>query len=575
MGESALQQKKICQNNEEGVREDNKIKVLLINGNKLQSEYIATLFDEKLFQLDHFQDGLEAYEFLKQNDDLSLVVIISYQLKNLNGLDVMQKLNAFGKKYAFIFLTADKTVERAIEAMKAGSLDFIPKTGNVEIDLIPMVNKVYYMQQECLEQNRIKQELDEKNEELVKLSIVARETDNAVAIYNADLELEWINEAFYKLYGFEKEHIQQNKDSIDVSILGNISMKQNIDSHIKKLIDNCIIKKQPVNYTIRNTTKSGEKIWVQTTLNPVLDEQGNIFKLVTVDSNITELKKAEERIRKQKKSITDSINYAKRIQTSILPDEETIRQYFPESFIMYMPKDVVSGDFPWFFRRNDTFYVAAVDCTGHGVPGALLSFVGVFNLINIVDHDQMITSGEILDMLHNHVKKTLRQDREGTKANTTRDGMDIALCKIDTKKQIVEFSGAHRPLYMLHEGNIIEFEGDGRAIGGNPLREMMLARKFNKKQKKGEKIKSVDEKFSAHEIKYNKGDRLFMFSDGLPDQFKGEEPPKYSNERIREFIIANANHPINELHDIFRDDFNEWKAEGPQLDDVLLIGIQL
>ncbi len=560
----------------ENTPQENKIRVLLINGNWLQSEFITTLFDKNQFQLDHYQDGYEAYEFLELNNDHSVVVIISYQLKNMNGLEVMQRLKSLGKKYAFIFLTADKTVERAIEAMKAGAIDFIPKTGNLETDLIPMVRKAYHMQQECLEQERVKRELDEKNKELAKLSIVARETDNAVAIYNADLELEWINEAFYKLYGFTKEYIRDHEDSIDVSILGNIRIKHNIDSHIKKLIDSCIIQKQPVNYTIQNTTSSGEKIWVQTTLNPVLDENGKISKLVTVDSNITELKKAEERIRKQKKNITDSINYARRIQTSILPDEETVRQYFPDSFMMYMPKDVVSGDFPWFFRHNGTFYIAAVDCTGHGVPGALLSFVGVFNLINIVDHDRVITSGEILDMLHGHIKKTLRQDRQGSKVNATRDGMDIALCKIDTEKKIVEFSGAHRPLYMMKKGKMVEFEGDSRAIGGNPLREMMLARKLRKKQQqKGEEAKPVEEKFTTHTIEYSKGDRVFMFSDGLPDQFNGEEPPKYSNERIRQLITSRANHSIHELHDAFYEDFNQWKAGGPQLDDVLLIGLQL
>jgi serine phosphatase RsbU (regulator of sigma subunit) len=153
--------------------------------------------------------------------------------------------------------------------------------------------------------------------------------------------------------------------------------------------------------------------------------------------------------------------------------------------------------------------------------------------------------------------------------------MDIALCKIDTEKQIVQYSGAHRPLYMMHKGEIAEYEGDGRAIGGNPLREMMLARKLRKKQQKGEEAKPVDEKFTTHTIEYSKGDRLFMFSDGLPDQFKGEEPPKYSNARIRNLITSHANNPIHELHDAFYEDFNAWKEGGPQLDDVLLIGLQL
>lgn len=556
-----------------------KIKVALINGNRLQSDFIGMLFDSESFELSKYFDGQEALEDLLAGTDRSMVVIISYQLKNLNGLEVMRKLEEEGKEYAFIFLTADKTVERAVEAMKAGAFDFIPKTGDLERDLLPMVQKVYQIQQKRLEQERIRRELDEKNKELAKLSIVARETDNAVAIYNADLELEWINEAFYKLYGFTKEYIRQNKDSIDVSVIGSMRAKQNVDSHVKKMIDSAILKKQPVTYTIQNTKSNGETIWVQTTLNPVVDDNGGISKLVAVDSDITELKKAEERIRKQKKSITDSINYARRIQTSILPDENTVREYFPESFMLYMPKDVVSGDFPWFFKHNGVYYVAAVDCTGHGVPGALLSFVGVFNLINIVDHDQVLTSGEVLDMLHDHVKKTLRQDRNDSKANATRDGMDIALCKIDTKNRVVEYSGAHRPLYLLHKGEIYEREGDGRAIGGNPLREMMLERKRKKAQKKkGKKAAPpppAEEKFTTHRLEYSPGDRIFMFSDGLPDQFKGEDPPKYSNERIREIITSNADRPIGDLREIFREDFHNWREEGPQLDDVLLMGLEL
>jgi PAS domain S-box-containing protein len=541
------------------------IKVLLINGNKLQSEFIKTLFDDDRYDLYSYLDGKEAFDFLSANEDMSIVVIISYQLKNMNGLEIMSELNNLGKEYGFLFLTADKTVERAIEAMKAGALDFIPKTGNLETDLIPLIKKVYNTQQERLEQKRIRRELDEKNRELAKLSIVARETNNAVAIYNSEMELEWVNHSFEKLYGYSKN---QYKKAFGSKITDNVD-----DSYVINQINSSVAELKHVNYSSEKTTKQGEPIWVQTTLSPVLNGSNKIAKLVAVEADITELKRAEARIRKQKKNITDSINYARKIQTSILPDENTLAQNFPDSFILYMPKDVVSGDFPWYFKHNGVSYVAAVDCTGHGVPGALLSFVGVFNLINIVDHDKVISSGEILDLLDEYVKKTLRQNKEGSK---TRDGMDIALCKIDTDNMIIEYSGAHRPLYLLRNNEITVYNGDKRAIGGNPLRELLMKRKMEKLKSKNKPEKhQKEENFKTHSFQYKKGDRLYMFSDGLPDQFMESKPVKYSNERIRELILKHQDKPMEKQNDIFKEDFLTWKGNDPQLDDVLLIGIQL
>ena len=129
-----------------------------------------------------------------------------------------------------------------------------------------------------------------------------------------------------------------------------------------------------------------------------------------------------------------------------------IREFFPRSFIYYKPRDVVSGDFPWFLQHGEDIYIAAVDCTGHGVPGAMLSFIGYFLLNNIVDNDKALNSGEICDLLHNGVRTTLKQDREDASG---RDGMDIALCKINLKKKELHFAGAHRPLFLLRKGELI------------------------------------------------------------------------------------------------------------------------
>jgi serine phosphatase RsbU (regulator of sigma subunit) len=214
---------------------------------------------------------------------------------------------------------------------------------------------------------------------------------------------------------------------------------------------------------------------------------------------------------------------------------------------------VVSGDFPWYADRNNNLYIAAVDCTGHGVPGALLSFVGYFTLNNIVDHRKAYSAGEILDMLHHGVRTTLKQDMENASA---RDGMDIAFCKINVLRNEIEFAGAHRPLYLLRKGEIIEYKGDRKAIGGIPIG------------------KKPEEPFSTHHIKPEKGDKIFFFSDGLPDQLGGPERKKYSPKRIRDMIIEHQNVTMDQYHKLFEDDFLEWKTGLKQTDDVLLIGIE-
>ena len=276
--------------------------------------------------------------------------------------------------------------------------------------------------------------------------------------------------------------------------------------------------------------------------------------ILFVGHDITEAKRIELEIQDKNRKISDSINYALRIQTSILPDNELIQEFLPNSFIFYMPKDVVSGDFPWFMTKGDDIYIAAVDCTGHGVPGALLSFIGYFLLNNVVDHDEEHTAASITDQLHYMVRKTLKQDHTNAEA---RDGMDIAFCKINQKKKELQYAGAHRPLYMLRGEELIEYKGDRKAIGGIPHR------------------KKPEKPFQNHVINYEPGDRFFFFSDGLPDQLGGPETKKFSPRRIREHIVEQRGISIAQFHEFITNDFHSWMEGNKQVDDVLLIGIEL
>ncbi|HLW08437.1 MAG TPA: PAS domain S-box protein [Marinilabiliaceae bacterium] len=287
---------------------------------------------------------------------------------------------------------------------------------------------------------------------------------------------------------------------------------------------------------------------------PELGEGGNLETILFVAHDMTEFKMIEADIKEKNKKISDSINYAQRIQSSILPDTRFIQEFFPRSFIFYRPKDVVSGDFPWFFHKNDISYVAAVDCTGHGVPGALISFIGYFLLNNIVNAQTDHSAAMILDELHQAVRTTLKQDKEGA---TGRDGMDLAFCMIDKKKKVLQFAGAYRPLYLLRDGELIEYSGSRKAIGGIPL------------------AKKVEKDFENHLINYQEGDKIFIFSDGLPDQFGGEEGRKYLTRRIRENLTNNPDASMAHFARLFPKEFYEWMGDHKQLDDVLLIGIEL
>lgn len=281
--------------------------------------------------------------------------------------------------------------------------------------------------------------------------------------------------------------------------------------------------------------------------------ENELETILIVGHDITEAKRIEHEIQDKNKKIEDSINYAERIQQSILPDNRMIRENLPKSFIFYQPRDVVSGDFPWYFKRGENIYISAVDCTGHGVPGALLSFVGYFLLNNIVDHDKEMTAAEICDQLHYGVRRTLKQDRDDANA---RDGMDIAFCKIDLQKREVQYAGAHRPLYLIRKGELIEYRGDRKAIGGIPL---------GKKEEKD---------FTNHTINILSRDKIFFFSDGLPDQLGGPENKKYTPRRIREIITEHTEFSMQDYYEYFMKDFENWKKGGKQIDDVLLIGIE-
>lgn len=283
---------------------------------------------------------------------------------------------------------------------------------------------------------------------------------------------------------------------------------------------------------------------------PEFDETNKVESVLVVSHDITERKMIELEIQAKNKKITESINYAKRIQTAILPNTRVINRALPDSFILYKPRDVVSGDFPWFMQVKDDIYIAAVDCTGHGVPGALLSLIGYFLLNDIVRSRKVTDPGVILDLLDEGVTKTLRQDEDAS----TKDGMDIALCKINMNAREVEYAGAHRPLYLMKGGVMDEIKGNKFPIGGGIFKNQT--------------------NFTNTKIKLDKGDSIYFSSDGFPDQFGGPEGRKFGPKKTREIIERVHTLPMREASGIFETEWEAWRGDTRQTDDVLLIGIK-
>jgi serine phosphatase RsbU (regulator of sigma subunit) len=276
-----------------------------------------------------------------------------------------------------------------------------------------------------------------------------------------------------------------------------------------------------------------------------------IIRILREDENIKlELMEQKSIIDAKNKDLTDSVNYASKIQEAMLPDTSRIEELFPNSFVFYKPRDVVSGDFYWFREKNDSVLIAAADCTGHGIPGALMSMIGHSSLNGITNVNKEKSTAEILRELDKSVTSSLVNKEYKTES---KDGMDIGLCKIDLNKNIVEFSGAFQNLILIQDNEIIEFKGNRFPIGG------------------GNNYNKID--FTIHSIEVKKGDQFYMYSDGFPDQFGGEKEKKYLDKNFKLFLKTLNGKTSTEKKTLLNQELLRWQGAIEQIDDVLVIGI--
>lgn len=392
-------------------------------------------------------------------------------------------------------------------------------------------------------------EIEKQKEELEKLSIVASETDNAVIIAGPEGEIQWVNAGFTRLTGYSLKELKEKRGNNLMDVSGN--------PKIKEIVKDCIEKRKFVVYELMNKTSDGRDIWFQTMLTPILGQDGNVRNLVAIDSDITKLKLIEMEMRSQNeiiseknKHITDSINYAKRIQDAILPSYEVIKNILPESFVLFKPKDIVSGDFYWVTEKKGKLFFAVVDCTGHGVPGAFVSIIGHNGLYRALNEFGLTTPSEILDKLNELVEETFKQNNNEIQIN---DGMDIALCSYDKNTKTLEFAGANNPLYHISDGTLTEIKGDKQPIGAFDNRK----------------------KFTNYTLPLKDDDRIYVFSDGFADQFGGESGKKFKYNKFKELLLSIQKTPMKEQQTVLGDTISNWMEGFEQLDDICVIGVKV
>jgi sigma-B regulation protein RsbU (phosphoserine phosphatase) len=259
----------------------------------------------------------------------------------------------------------------------------------------------------------------------------------------------------------------------------------------------------------------------------------------------------KELVEEKNRSITDSINYAKKIQEAILPHYSSLKSCLPDSFILFKPKDIISGDFYWLAKKNESILIAAADCTGHGVPGSLMSMLGNTFLNEIVNEKKITQPAAVLFELRERITSILKQNENDSQS---KDGMDIALCKIDTVANTLVYSGAFNPMWIIRNDELIELKANKFPIGVHL----------------GER-----EPFIEHSFQLKKGDCFYLFTDGYADQFGGPSGKKFMYKNLFQLLASLKTNTMDQQKIVLDNTFSGWRKNLEQVDDILIIGVRV
>ena len=392
------------------------------------------------------------------------------------------------------------------------------------------------------EQHQAQQLVKDQSIQLKRLSLVAEKTNNTILILDKTGNVEWVSRSFELL----------NKITLPqlVALRGPNILDVSNNPDIASIIHKVMTEKVSCTYESGNTRTGGETVWELSTISPVLDEKGELVNMIIIDSDITAMKKLESELETKTKDISDSINYAKRIQLAMLPDRKILKTELKDSFIIFWPKDIVSGDFYSLFHHGNKAILAAADCTGHGIPGAFMSILASNMLHQIIIENNKTKPSEILFLLNKSINEILKQDQ-----NNNTDGLDIALCAIDKENNVLEYAGANRPLWLIRNHELTEYAPDKNSIGGDQ--------------------KNETRSYTNRTVKIMPDDIFYIFSDGYADQFGGNKGKKLMTKTFKTLLLSIYDLPMIEQKKELQQFFREWSGSNKQTDDVLVMGFKL
>lgn len=379
---------------------------------------------------------------------------------------------------------------------------------------------------------------------------ILEQLNSLIVVVNKFGKVEYVSPSAKRILGFEPESLMgegwwelTRNDDAEREDIRALAMNQlKLDSLLASL---------PYERVLR-TANGGEK-WILWNTS-----KGPMNTLVGIGHDITDRKKAEQKLilknkelEQHNKDIIDSITYASRIQEAILPDVQRIKDVFKDAFVLYQPKDVVSGDYYFFYKKNKKIFIAAVDCTGHGVPGALMSFIANGILKETIIKKGLEEPSEILYALDDELYLALnKQNNEGI----TNDGMDVALGVFDLDKNSLTYSGAFRPMLMVRNNEIIEFDPNRYPIGF---------------------YGDVEKQFHSKTIEIQENDTFYFFTDGYCDQFGGELKKKFNRRRFKELLLSMQSMEMEEQESFLQYALLNWRQEEEQMDDILVMGVKI
>lgn len=429
-------------------------------------------------------------------------------------------------------------------------------------DVLNNMGKVYFAQKDFFSAKKYFFDSFEKSAQIHHLRGIASAGTNIGNTYSIEKNFEKSLEFHFAALKAAEE---MGEKLLVSEILNNISSSYENAGEIVKALD----------YFKKHETVKSEmlKSVSKTTINTIraqfdLEREKTEKELYRV-KNI-ELASAYKLIEEKNQDITASIHYAKRIQDAILPGKDFIKKIFPDSFVFFKPRDIVSGDFFWAAYIHDILLFAVADCTGHGIPGAFMSLIGNDYLTQIISDSEVTTPGKALTLLDAKISRNLNKDNEVIKPKgdfskmnvndgsssemNMKDGMDIALCAYYTATGIFQYAGAKRPLFLIRDGIIAEYKPTALSVGGS------------------EKITKI---FDDYEIQLKKNDTIYIFSDGYTDQFGGEKGKKFKIKQLKELLLKIYEKPMAEQEQIIKAEIFNWQGSLQQVDDILLVGIRI